>query len=230
MQEFNDKNNKALSLLKKFKNELVEFITEATGEWLQSLLNQPTKPPFAFNADFESELARTVRLVVAVLCISGILVGTLDFFKGQIDASKTVAEILIVFIVAIFIALIYKPFFFLAWVRIRPKRNPEVHEGDPGKPANKPLNMSQVFYSVLYTFVPWIPILIFVRRWLVSQERGILRDFLFWLALPICTVYILVNLAKAIRVITNAPWYRIWIGILIPVVFLFAYFIWVFLD
>lgn len=206
---------KKLSKFQLAANASGQFIALTSKEWLFSLLNQPTVPPFKFDADFNGELNRVVRLIVAVLTISGVLVGGVNLLVGKFDPTETFKYAIIVFVTAIFITLIYTPFFWVFGVRKIPKTA-------KNKKELRPLTIAQVFYAILLTFVPWIPILVFIDASVSVTERPFLIDFLL-IAPFLCLVYMLVNLAKSVRLLTNCSWFRIWLSILAPFLIVFLY-------
>ena len=190
-------------------------ITLTIKEWIYALLNQPTDPPFRFDADFKDELGRVVRLIVAVLTISGIMVGGLNIFTGKVDMVQLVKDTVTVFVIAILVSLIFLPSFYICGVRVISKTK----KGD-----RKHLNIGQVFFTVLYTFVPWLPVLVFIRASVTAAEGIFLIDFLL-IAPILCLLYMLVNFSKSMKVITNCPVYRIWGGVSIPFLLILAYLI-----
>ena len=207
------------TLTQSAKDRVVRFISQSAKDWLLSLLNQPQRPPFEYDADFNREFDRVVRLIVAVLFISGVLVGVIDYFTGGGNILKTLRDALVVFIVGLFLALVYKPFFFVFRVRVRP----QVHDGQAND-KGKAMNLSQIFYAVLYTFVPWIPIVLAIRIW-AKNAQDLLLDFLLIVAPVICLAYMLINLGKAVHLITNDRWVRIWPAVFSPLIIFVAYFI-----
>ena len=127
---------------------------------------------------------------------------------------QTVKDTVTVFIVAILISIIFLPCFYISGVRITAKST--------AKPGKKALNFAQVFFTVLYTFVPWLPVLVFIRASIASAEGIFYIDFLL-LAPVLCLIYMFVNFSRSMKVITNCPYPRIWGGIAIPLVLVFAY-------
>lgn len=190
-------------------------ITLTTKEWIYSLLYQPTDPPFRLNADFKDELSRVVRLIVAVLTIGAALVGGLNIFNANVDMMGVVRDSITVFIVAILLSLVFLPAFYVSGVRI-------AVAGDEGNAGQRRLSIGQVFFTILYTFVPWLPVLVFIRASVTTAENIFLIDFLL-LAPFLCFIYMLINFAKSMKVITNSSYLRIWGGISIPVFFLLLY-------
>lgn len=205
------------SRIQKLRNFLSRNITLTTKEWIYSLLNQPTSPPFKFNADFNDELGRVVRLIAAVLTISGILVGGVVFLTGNAVEIRVFQYAITIFIIAVLVALVYLPFFYICGVRIYPQNKEEENQ------TPKPLTIGQVFFTFLYILVPWMPILVFIKATVVTAESIFLIDF-FLLAPFICVIYILINLAKSLKLITNCPSYRIWLALLSPFLLILLYF------
>lgn len=197
------------------RESLGRNITLTTKEWIYSLLYQPTDPPFRFDADFKNELGRVVRLIVAVLTISGIVVGGLNIFTGKVDMLQIVKDVITVLVIAILVSLIFLPSFYICGVRV-------FSQTEETKPAKKPLNIGQVFFTVLYTFVPWLPVLVFIRASVTSADGIFLIDFLLFAPI-LCFIYMFVNFSKSMRLITNCPRYRIWGGISIPLLLILAY-------
>lgn len=195
-----------------------DYTTLMIKEWINSLLNQPTTPPFAFNADFRDELGRVVRLIIVVLTISGVIVGTANLFSKSVSL-ENVSGALTILIAGLLLTLVYTPFFYICGVRIS---FPPGQEPEAGK--HRPMSIGQIFYSIVYTFVPWIPVSVFIRTSVVNTQSGALLDFLL-LAPFLCLVYIVVNLVKSVKLITNSPTYRIWLAILSPLVILIPYFL-----
>lgn len=219
-----------LSTFRSTSNLIGQFITQTAQEWLYSLLNQPTTPPFKYNADFNNELGRVVRLIVAVLFISSVLLGGVNLLSKEIVLSlnehliTTLKTTLTIFIIAVIIALIYTPILFICGVRICSQNtDSESHT------EKKPLKVGQVFYTIVYTFVPWLPIIVFIKNSaLAAAQSGNVRLFqvLIFFAPVICFAYMLTNLAKSIRLITNCNWARIYLSLVVPTLLLvFANFI-----
>lgn len=206
-----------LSKFRLVANSSGQFIAETSKLWLDSLLYQPKDPPFKFDADFNDELKKVIQLIVAVLIISGVLVGGVDLLSAKFDPTQTFASTIIIFIVAIFFALIYTPVFYVFGVRKCPK---DATGEEKEKP--KPLSIGQVFYSILYIFVPWIPILAFITATVTVAEKKILIDFLL-IAPFLCGAYMFYRLAKSIKLITNCSWFRIWLSLSAPLLLVFLY-------
>ncbi len=202
-----------------------KFISQSSKDWLLSLLKQPQSPPFEYDADFDHEFDRVVRLIVAVLFLSGVLIGVIDFFTGGGQLLSTLTDALVILVVGLFLALVYKPFFFIFQVRVRPPAG--VGASEVGAKA---LTLSQIFYSVLYTFVPWIPVVLAVRTWAKNAEDLLWLDFLLIVAPILCLAYMLTNLGKSVRLITNDRWARIWPAVFLPLIILFGYLLYAMSD
>jgi len=200
-------------------SKIANSVTSTISEWFNSLLRQPTEPPFGFNADFNNELSRAVRLIVAVLIISGILVGAVNVIAGDVNVQKTGQDTIFIIIGAFLVALISLPVLYLCGVRIVSEN------GEAGE--KKALNIAQVFYSILFIFVPWIPILVCIQALLTVEtilDSIFLIDILL-LAPFLCIGYMLYNLAKSIRKITKCSKTRIWVSLVIPLLVIAVYFV-----
>lgn len=196
-----------------------KFLGIAASEWLPSLLDQPTQPPFEYNASFGDEFGRTSRLIVFVLLISGILVGGVNLLSGQINVTDTLRSAFGVIAIAVIIALVYKPFAYISGVRLRPRGTTDAERSVPPRV----LSTRQVVFSVLYTFVPWLPIFAFIRASVTSE--GALQDF-FLIAPFICFLYMVFNFVKAVKMLTDCSMARIWISLLLPVFISLLYLVW----
>src|SRR5215213_768410 len=78
--------------LKKILTGTVGIVALAATEWLPSLLDQPTKPPFSYNAQFQNQFQRSARLIVFTLFISGVIVGGLNLYEQSIKVTDTVRD------------------------------------------------------------------------------------------------------------------------------------------
>ena len=188
-------------------------------EWLPSLIDQPTEPPFIHNAPFQNEFQRSARLIVFTLFVSGIVIGGFELYDKTQILTDTLRDAFGLFVTTIIIALVYKPFSYLTGVRICPEKGSP--EDDVARP---PLSMRQVTFSVLYTFVPWLPVLAFIASTVVLL-RGALLDF-FLVAPFICFAYINYNFYKAIRVVTNCSKPRIMASLILPLGLSLLYIVW----
>ena len=178
------------------------FLKIAAKEWIPFLLDQPTAPPFEHDAQFGDESGRIARLLTIVILVYLSLIGSLRLATQEVQTGRTVSAALTVFIVCILVALAYKPLAFLCGVRIHPENSPA-----------RPLSLRQVAFTTLYIFVPWLPIFAFIRTWFFITDDPL--QFILLIAHLICFMYVIFNFAKAIRLITNSPRYRIWTSILL---------------
>jgi hypothetical protein len=192
-----------------------KFLGTAASEWLPFLLDQPTQPPFAYNAQFSEEFGRASRLIVFVLVIAGLVVGGINLLSGRTMIAGTLKEAFGLFIIAVIISLVYKPFAYITGVRIQASTRIDT------EPPSKPLSTRQIAFSVLYTFVPWLPILAFIRATVVAT-RGALLDFLL-IAPFICFLYVCFNFYKAIKMITNSSRFRVSLSVLLPIILSILY-------
>ena len=184
------------------------FMALAAKEWLSSLVNQPTEPPFSFNAKFDNELVRVVRLVVMVVLLTGIVVGSERLLVAKTAPTLVVALAMKVLIGAFLAAIVYSIFAFFCGVRVWEEKR-------------KRLTTQQIFFSILYIFVPWLPIFAFL--WSVGSGGGTLRLLALTLLLYLCIAYMILNFAKALRRIAGCPWYRVWLSVLLPIVLVLGY-------
>jgi hypothetical protein len=208
-----------IASLLRFITSTGKFVKVAASEWLPSLLDQPTRPPFGYNTQFDDEIGRASRLIVFVLVIALLVKGG-DLIRGQLDVGGTLKEAFGLFIIAVIIALVYKPFAYICGVRICPLEE----AGAASLTLPQPLSIRQIAFSVLYTFIPWLPVLAFIRATVVLAH-GALLDFLL-IAPFICFLYMNFNFYKAIKVITNGRSLRVWLSLLLPLLIAFVYIIW----
>jgi hypothetical protein len=194
-----------------------KFLSTAAKEWLPSLLDQPTAPPFEYDASFDNEFSRSSRLTVIVIVITSILLGSLSLFTHGVDVTITVKYAFTIIAVAFLVALVYKPFAFICGVRISPRNEEDL----PSVSSRKRLSLHQITFTVLYTFVPWIPIFAFIKASVLKTE-GVLQDFLV-IAPFLCFLYMMFNFAKAIKLTTNCGWPRIWLSLSLPLAALIIY-------
>ena len=205
----NDVPAKQVSGLMSVINSSTEFITLASQEWFNFLIDQPVNPPFEFDAKFADESKRSARLVVIVVVLSLLVIGGASLIGFLSEGTMTVINrSLMVLIGAFLIAIFYKPIAYLFGIKV-------YNGADKSK---KNLSLRQILFSVLYTCVPWIPIFAFLRIAVIPVE-GILLILLL-LAFWICCFYVFYNFAKTIIVITNCQWYRVALSLLIPLLFL----------
>lgn len=199
---------------------IASFLSLAAKEWLPSLLDQPTSPPFRHDAPFDNEAVRVSRLLAVVVIISTVLLGGLDLLAaGDVNVAGSIRTALVILVVAVVLGLVYKPFTRLCGVCVLPAPP----AGPEARAAGKSLSVRQIVFSVLYTLVPWLPLFAFARAAVfVEGVEGSLLMILLFLRL-IFVVYIFINFAKSIRLITNCPMRRIWLSLLLPVALLLGY-------
>lgn len=198
---------------------VASFLSLAAREWLPALLDQPTSPPFRHDAPFNNEAKRVSRLLAIVVIISTVLLGGLDLLaSGDVNVAGSIRTALVILVVAVVLGLVYKPFTRLCGVCVFPPPA----EGEE-RAAGKSLSMRQIVFSVLYILVPWLPLFAFVRAAVfVEGVEGSLLMFLLYVRL-IFVVYIFINFAKSIRLITACPMHRVWLSLLLPVALLLGY-------
>lgn len=187
------------------------FIALAAKEWLPSLIDQPTTPPFVYRAPFKDEFQRISRLIVFVIMLSGLILGSLNLILQNLAALALVKLALKVLVLGLIVAICYQPFAYLVGVRVA---------ASPKRPKTA-LTLRQILFSVLYTFVPWIPLFTFLWATLPTL-RGSLLIFAI-LVEWICFCYAIYNFAKAVSVITRSSKGRVWASILLPMFLVFAY-------
>ncbi|MDX6304443.1 MAG: hypothetical protein QOI77_1412 [Blastocatellia bacterium] len=184
------------------------FMGLAGKEWLSSLVNQPTEPPFRYDAQFDNEFVRVMRLVVMVVILTGIVVGSERLFVDKGTPKLVISLALKVLIGAFLAAIVYGLFAFACGVRVWEEKR-------------KNLTRGQIFFSILYIFVPWLPILAFL--WIVAAAGGTLRLLALTLLLYLCVGYMVLNFAKAVRRVAGCPFYRVWLSVLLPIVLVLGY-------
>ena len=187
------------------------FVALAAREWLPSLVDQPTSPPFSFNALFKDEFQRVARLIAFVIVLSVLILGSMNLLIANFATFEVVKNALRVLAMALILAICYQPIAFISQIRVAAS----------GKRPKKPLTLRQILFSVLFTFVPWIPIFTFLWA-TIPRVRGTFLILLL-LAVWVSWCYSLYNFAKAIVVITRAPKYRVWISIISPLLVLSAF-------
>jgi hypothetical protein len=181
----------------------------AGKEWFNSLISQPTDPPFNHAAKFEGQFDRVMRLVVVVIVLTAIVVGGAGMIADKTAALKVVSWAMWVLIIAFLAAIVYGIFAFLCGVRVYDQE------------MRKKLTVAQILYSILYIFVPWVPIIAFL--WTVAPSGGPTRLLVLLLLFYLCLGYMTLNFAKAISRISGCPRYRIWISVLVPINLILAY-------
>lgn len=184
--------------------ETSSFIALAAKEWLPSLVDQPTNPPFQHNAAFNDEFQRVARLLVFVIVLSGMVVGSLSLLLENVATLSVVRLAIRALIIGFVIAICYQPFAFIFGVKVARRRNS----------PPKVVSLRQILFSVLYTFVPWIPIFTFLWVTIPAMKGSTLIFLLlvFW----VCNAYVIYNFSKAVRMITRCSGARVWLSILVP--------------
>ena len=179
---------------------VVEFITLAMTDWLEFLLDQPKSPLFEQNRLFEDESSRVARLLVAVVMLSGVVLGTSQLVldkEATVSLARTALGILCA---AILIALFYKPIANAVGVRI---------------------SLRQAVFSVLYIGLPWLPVLCFIWG-AVLATHGFLRICLL-VSYYVCFAYVATNFIKAVKTITTKSTYRVAMSVYGPLVLALAF-------
>lgn len=207
-EEEKDESSGGSSTIASIFNSATGFMSLAAKEWLSSLVNQPTEPPFGYNARFDNELVRVVRLVVMVVLLTGIVVGSERLLAAKTAPTLVVALAMKVLIAAFLAAIVYSIFAFFCGVRV-------------WETTRKRLTTQQIFFSILYIFVPWVPIFAFL--WSVGSGGGTIRLLALTLVLYLCIAYMILNFAKALRRVCGCPWYRVWLSVLTPIVLVLGY-------
>ncbi|MBD0369384.1 MAG: hypothetical protein ICV60_00915 [Pyrinomonadaceae bacterium] len=216
-------------------NSSTAFMSLAAKEWFDFLLNQPNDPPFRYSAKFKEEYDKVIRLVVIVIVLTFIVMGSASLFMDKTAVLSIVTWAMWVLIGAFLTAIIYHIFAFFLGVRrcLRTHRRASGKYSRRTRPLlrklaliwqlqkRRKLTLRQILFSVLYIFVPWIPIFAFLRS--VMKSGGTLRGLILIILIYVCTIYLIVNFAKAIKRITCTPWYRISASILLPIIFVLAY-------
>ena len=113
-EEEKDESSGGSSTIASIFNSATGFMSLAAKEWLSSLVNQPTEPPFGYNARFDNELVRVVRLVVMVVLLTGIVVGSERLLAAKTAPTLVVALAMKVLIAAFLAAIVYSIFAFSA--------------------------------------------------------------------------------------------------------------------
>lgn len=175
------------------------FLAQAGKEWFNSLINQPTDPPFRYDARFDNEFVRALHLVVAVIVLTALVIGGAGLITNKTAALSIAAWAMWVLIGTFLLSLIYGIFAFVCGVRLS--------EGE-----RKRISKVQIFFSLVYTFVPWIPVYAALRTAMLSESSFLLLIVI--LLLYLCFLYMILNLTKAIRRITNCSALRVWLSVL----------------
>lgn len=196
------------SKLTSIYNSTTSFMGLVGKEWLSSLLSQPADPPFTFDAKFADGPVRIMRLVVMSVFLTGLVVLSERFLSK--DTPTLVLTMAIKVVIATFlIAIVYTVFALVCRVY--------VYQED-GK--RRKLTLGQIFFSILYVFVPWIPIFAFLWSFtLGGGKRVLLGILLFYLSFA----YVIFNFIKALRQMTRCPAYRVWLSVFLPLVIVVSY-------
>jgi hypothetical protein len=206
-----DANNKWVTTSTSLINSVSSFVSLATREWFDFLIDQPSSPPFKFNATFKDEYPRVVRLVVVVIVFSAAILGGGEYFFKEVASLSIVRMTMMILLTAFVATLIYLPVAYVFRVRVNAT----------GKGRRKALSPRQVLFTVLYTCVPWVPVFTFLSVAMVPAEGTAI--FLLILAFWLCCIYIIYNFTKAIILLTKCSWYVVAASILFPIVSLLAY-------
>src|SRR5205085_3309782 len=138
-----------------------------------SLLSQPADPPFSFDATFPDAPVRIMRLVVMSVFLTGLVVLS-ERFLSRNTPTLVLAMAVKVVIGTFLIAIVYAIFAFVCGVRVY-------------QAERRRLTLGQMFFSILYIFVPWIPIFAFL--WSFAKGGGQLRLLLLILLFYLSFAY-----------------------------------------
>jgi|GEM_PF-3375400 hypothetical protein len=174
------------------------FLRIAAKEWIPFLLDQPARPPFDHDAQFGDESGRIARLLTITIIIYFVLIGSLRIAVLEVQTTRTIKTSLGVLVICILIALAYQPIAYICGVRIYSQQGV----------SPKTLSLRQIAFTVFYIFIPWVPILAFIRTSFLITDDPV--QFMLLVAHLLCLIYVIYNFLKAIRLITNCYWYRIW--------------------
>lgn len=180
-------------------NSSAAFVTLAAREWLLSLTDQPTDPPFQYKASFDDESERIARLIVVVIILSGVILGAWHFIFDKTATLGIFSTALKIICGAFILALIYKPIAYAFGI---------------------PISLRQILFTVLYMILPWLPVLSFIWGTVIATE-GTIRVGLI-LSFYVCFLYITYNFIKAVQILTRSNRYRIWLSLCIPIVAIIA--------
>jgi len=184
-----------------------EFMGLVGKEWLSSLLSQPADPPFSFDATFPDGPVRIMRLVVMSVILTGLVVLSERFLSK--NTPTLVLSLAIEVVIATFLlAIVYAVFAVICGVRVY-------------QTTRRRLTLGQIFFSVLYILVPWIPIFAFL--WSFAGGGGQLRLLLMILLFYLCLGFVIVNFIRALRRVTRCPAYRVWLSVLLPIGLVVSY-------
>jgi len=137
--------------------------------------------------------------VVAVIMLTLLVIGSVGLFTNKTAALSIATWAMWVLIGSFLLSLIYGLFAFVCGVRLA--------EGD-----RKRISKGQIFFSLVYTFVPWIPVYAALRTAMLSESPFVL--LIVVLLLYLCFLYMILNLTKAIRSITKCSPVRVWLSVL----------------
>jgi len=190
-------------------NSTASFVSQASKEWFDFLIDQPVKPPFRFNASFRNEYPRVVRLVVVVVVFSAAILGGAEYFFREVAALSVVRLTMMILLAAFVATIIYLPIAYVFGVRVK----------TPGK--KKPLSPRQVLFSLLFTFVPWLPVFTFLSVAMIPAKGTLLILVIlgFWLS----CIYLIFNFTKTIILITKCAWYLVVMSIVFPLACVIAF-------
>src|ERR1700681_4543408 len=124
------------------------FIGLAAREWLPNLIDQPSTPPFSYNSDFKEEFNRISRLIAFAIILSVLILGSLSLLFEKIATLTVIKLGLKLLAMGLILAVCYQPFAYVIGVRVA---------AEPGR-SQCTLTLRQILFSVLFIFVPWIPI------------------------------------------------------------------------
>lgn len=184
-----------------------EFMGLVGKEWLGSLLSQPADPPFCFDATFPDGPVRIMRLVVMSVILTGLVVLS-ERFLSKSTPTLVLSLAIEVVIATFLLAIVYAVFAVICGVRVY-------------QTTRRRLTLGQIFFSVLYILVPWIPIFAFL--WSFAGGGGQLRLLLMILLFYLCLGFVIVNFIRALRRVTRCPAYRVWLSVLLPIGLVVSY-------
>jgi len=184
-----------------------EFMGLVGKEWLSSLLSQPADPPFSFDATFPDGPVRIMRLVVMSVILTGLVVLS-ERFLSRSTPTLVLSLAIEVVIATFLLAIVYAVFAVICGVSVY-------------QTTRRRLTLGQIFFSVLYILVPWIPIFAFL--WSFAGGGGQLRLLLMILLFYLCLGFVIVNFIRALRRVTRCPAYRVWLSVLLPIGLVVSY-------
>jgi hypothetical protein len=190
-------------------NAGTSFMSLAGKEWFSSLLNQPTEPPFIYDAKFDGQFDRVMRLVVVVILLTAIVVGSVGLIADKTAALQVVTWAMKILILAFLIAIVYGLFAFLCGVRVCENEK------------RRKLTVAQILFTILFIFVPWIPIIAFL--WATAASGGPFQLLILTLFFYLCVCYMFLNFVKALLRITACSRLRVWLSVLLPIFLILLY-------